>query len=299
MPIDNIIEKGLNDIRNLASKEAAKKVDSLKKEIKKEGNFRLFERLSNSELGQFLKFFKKFQSCFNPGKKRLDFYKPYQENIIELYRMRGDLENMMETLADSGYKLDRYFNIDLRIVKSVFQGDINIFEDLLRNDLFKKYSAVFNALKKGLGYKSVSSYGKREEMRNQTGTIIKLSQSDGDIVGAIYVLASNDYKINEKRGIIKSEVEFIENITKEIEKGKSRREGGSHIYLYKKGNVEIFKKYFSDLSSNDKGRVLESIFKYEYNSDEQNMGSNKKGIQEWLEKEYPEIVREIGIKSVE
>jgi len=77
---------------------------------------------------------------------------------------------------------------------------------------------------------------------------------------------------------------------------KSKGTGGSHIYLYEQGNIEIFQEYFNSLNSEDREPILKSILNYKSKTDSSNLNKSRE-IQEWLEQEYSKEIKKLTFKQ--
>lgn len=188
----------------------------------------------------------------------------------------NNIEEIIETLGKIGYVLAiNYYTVFIP------EDDLKIFEKFAKDKLYEKCALSFKALKK-LGYQSIKSY--ETPKSTQLGYILEISSLKGNVTGAIYALASNGYQIDQVAGINKLDIQNIKQVIKEAEKEK----GGISIFLYEKGNLEIFQDYFNNLKVEDRKSALESILEY----DKEN--SNNKEIIKWLEETYKDLLKEVG-----
>lgn len=239
------------------------------------------------EAESFLKVLDKLEEKFDYKIKDFsDYLQRYQfEKILELSRLKGDVLGMLDALACTGYKLGSvdvgsFFIIHKPYIEA---KNYDLFKSLLKNNLFEKYLAVFKAFRNAFGceYKDFSRSKQSEHIDN----IIKFSELDGDVRGAIYILASNNYMIEQETESIQKDMKKIEKIVKALENEKSENPNIVYLYLYKKSDTELFKKIFSDLSTEEKRSALEAIF----NCDQHNEKTIK-----WLEDEYSDLIKEVG-----
>ncbi len=199
-----------------------------------------------------------------------------------------DIEGVIKTLADSGYLLNSYMPSPISTVTYLIEEDIRLFKTLAKDGLFKKYDSVFKTLSK-LGYKSTSDY---KNMYNQAAYLLSIACLEGDVIGAIYVLANNGYKTDGTFGLNRLDLKNIKKITEKSNKETSKGKDGIPVYLYNTGNTEIFHNYFISLKAGNKKSVLKSILEYETKQELQE--HNK--IRDWLEKNYESLIREVGFE---
>lgn len=234
------------------------------------------------DIKKFLDVFNKLKNCFGlfaNMEKDPSFYNTQVENLLELSKVKGDVCAMLDILVDSGYRFAYKSELKSNYIEIT---DLGLFKGLLEDDLFKKYSVVFKALNKGLGY----NYEKvREIMHSSIQKIIQLSKLKGDVYGAIYILASEGYSIDKATDITFADMKGIEKIVKAL----NNKKDSSSLYIYKKGDVKIFKKFFSNLALEMKKKTLKELLDCDYH--------NEKIIQ-WLNEDYSEIIKETGLKSI-
>jgi len=297
MVLEDVIKEVVEDLNNGPRK--LEVLEILKKRMKKEGfKEELFPRIIGeigvSEVDWFLKVLETLNKHFNKKGCKWGGCSTYRRSsykvMNELSKM-DSAEDILEILAETGYELEIYKDFGSYIY--LCDKDMNIFETLEKNGLYKEYALRFKALKK-LGYKKINSY--KTLAKVQLDHLIKISQLEGDIIGAIYILASNGCQIDKFYGIDKLDIRGIKKIADEVQKEKVQGRGGSHIYLYEKGDVEIFQDYFNNLSVEDKKPVLESILEYEAKKERTKSGNNKE-IKKWLEVNYSGLIKEATFKS--
>lgn len=204
--------------------------------------------------------------------------------ILELSRLEGNVLDMLDSLADTGYHLGYAYEKN----KNIIENDIDYFKRLLKDDMFKKYKVVFNTLKFCLGYEFDDDSKIFPFYSHQFNKIMKISELEEDICiieGAINLLANKGHQINKITGITESDIKAIEKITKSLQKDKCSFETVS-LLLYDEGNPEGFKNYFSGLSKDKQKTVLNKIFNLDY--------ENKK-VTNWLNEKHYDILREAGL----
>lgn len=301
MALNNIVEEVLNDLNDMPKHVEA--LEKIKKKLKKEGFKESYNEIVRNldirEVIEFLKVWEKLDALFNKKRypwggsndRRDDSFKVMKE----LSKM-DNAEEMLEALAESGYRLKIYNHPD-KILNATYihlveYEDLRTFQKFIKEDFYKKYYTAFKALKK-IGYQNIDNYS--ESSRSvQFDNLIAISRLEGDVVGAIYILASRDYKVDKEMGITTAELQGIEKIVKGIHEEKSKEIEGIHIYLYEAGNVKVFQDYFTNLSSKDKEKVLKSLLEYENKDTETN---NSQEITNWLEENYKELLKEVAFKT--
>ncbi len=247
-------------------------------------------RISVDEAGKILAIVKKLEERFGYGRMFSDTEitggSPVQfERILELSKTKGDVCGMLDSLADAGYALNEYKDEkDKTLIRYFTQKDILLFKRLMKKDLYKKFYETFKTLKKTLRYdnKACLASNHFSEIEN----LIELTKIEGDVTGAICLLAETGYKINKEAGLTENHVEAIERITRTIL--KEAENGINTLYLYKKLKPELFKEYFTNISLEKKKKTLEKIFESEYQNEE---------VISWLDKTYPDLLREVGFKD--
>lgn len=268
--------------------------ETLEKKLKKAGFKDWYNQMikETDSLGayEFLKVWDAIDEHLNKKKISTWAAKNRSFEMMKALSKLDDIEEVIKTLGESGYELPNYKeNVFIHHV-FLSENSLKIFEMLAKDGLYKKYGSVFKALKK-LGYKEITNYAK--STYTQLSLLINIASLEGDVAGAIYVLANNGYKIDDPTGINKSDFNSIKKITEEDEKEKSEGKGGIPLYLYKTGDTEMFQKYFNSLEAGKKKSVLKLILDYETKE-----GSDKNQIQEWLEKNYKPLIREVGFEDV-
>lgn len=209
------------------------------------------------------------------SKDRSDF-----DRILELCRLEGKVLDMLDSLADTGYFLG-YTN---KKNKNIIEYDIKIFKRLIKDDTFKKYKTVFNDLEACLSYEYDEKSNQFPFYEHQFHKIIDIAELEGDVHSSICLLANRGYQIDKNTGLTDTHVKAIGKIAKSLQEEKSSLETVSSI-LYKEGNLEIFKHFFSGLPDDKQRTVLEKIFDTDY--------ENKKIIA-WLNKEQYDLLQEVG-----
>lgn len=209
-----------------------------------------------------------------------------KENIIMMKKLCeiDNIREVIETLGETGYNILKIYSGDVYTYVRLSDDNLNTFKKFAENDLYKKYAQVFNALKK-LDYKDIKSYD--TSTQNQLNYLVEISKLNGDPVGAIYVLAANNYQIDQVIGVSKIDLNNIQQI---IEESKNEK-GGIPIYLYEKGHIEMFKDYFNNLSREDKKTALGLMLDHEDKESSKGM----EDIQKWLEENHKDILTEAGL----
>lgn len=213
--------------------------------------------------------------------------------IMKTLSKIDDIEEVIKTVAGTGYELYHFINDPVFRFKNYIclqETELEIFETLAKDGLYKKYDSVFKALSK-FGYKNINGY---KDRHTQLSRLISLASLEGDVVGAIYALANTNHKIDYAEGLVKLDIKSIKKIIEEDEKERTEGKGGISVYLYNYGNLELFQDYFISLKVGDKKSVLKSILEYETKQEPQEQ--NK--VRDWLEKNYKNLIREIGFEDV-
>ena len=101
------------------------------------------------------------------------------------------------------------------------------------------------------------------------------------------------YKIDKKKGITNKDVEILRYISDRL--WKDCLEGLKYLEIlspcfYLQGNSKNFIECFQHLNTDDKKRIIRSIFKCEKASNEE--------VTRWLDENEPELVREVGLGLV-
>ena len=287
MGLKEIINKALKDLNKIPYH--IQKWESLKEELKNRGAEKYGKKAKKVEVEEaekVLAVLEKLSERFNyknikenlqkfgeSKKERSDF-----ERILKLCRLEGNVLGMLDALADTGYFIGYGSEKSLNII----EYDLEVFEELIKDDLFIKYKSIFEALKTNLGYENGGSLI-FDFYSNQMDKIIKLARVKGDVNGAICLLANEGYQIN-KAGITDTDVGCIEKIAKSLQEEKSSIETVS-LFLYKEGNPDIFKNYFSSLSDEGQKTVLNKILELDYENKE---------IIDWLNEKNYEILQKAG-----
>jgi hypothetical protein len=186
---------------------------------------------------------------------------------------KGDACKVIDFLAEVGYKLGTfegkgYINFEVDIIEYLTKVDV---------DTFLK---AFYKLKEELGYKSIKQY----PIMYQIKSIIEISQLLG-YARAIDYLATTGYKV-KKGGITEQDIEKIRHISEQLWR-KSLEDLTTCLYKDMPGE---FMRGFQHLSLEDKKSVIKSIFNCDKTS---NMV-----VITWLDENYPELVREVGLSLV-
>lgn len=257
--------------------------NGLKKEYQK-----MVNKMDSSEAYELLKVWDALDEHFNKKKHRWNNIKNVE--MMETLSEIDDIEEAIKTLADSGYVLNSFMPSPISTVIYLEKEDIEFFKALAKDGLFQKYDSVFKTLSK-FGYKSISNY---KNMYDQADYLLRMACLEGDVMGSIYVLANSGYKIDGTLGLNRLDLKNIKKITEKNKKEISEGKGGIPIYLYNTGNLEIFQDYFISLKAGNKKSVLKSVLEYEIKQELQEQ--NK--IRDWLEKDYENLIREVGFKDV-
>ena len=247
--------------------------------------------LYNDGAYEFLKVWDILEEHINKKGYRWRNYNSFKV-IKELSKIDG-IEDIIKTLSIIGYEL-RTIKVDFTNYVYFLEKDSDIFKTLAEAELYKEYIVRFKALK-SLGYEDIKSY--KSSAKIQLGRLVKIAKIQGDVVGAIYVLASKGYKIDQATGIGKFDIQNLEKVAGEVDKEKSEGKNGVPIYLYEKGNLEVFQDYFESLGYDDKKLVLESILDYQPEEGRQETDGGVI-IQKWLEENYLNLIKEVGFKNL-
>lgn len=264
---------------------------ALEKRMKKEDLKWRYEQLIHEidalEAYKILKVWDAFDEHLN--KKKLGLGSNARRTFEELKKLSeiDGIEEVIKTLADSGFEMPSYKDI-FTYAPRLEHEHTKFFMALAKDELYKKYGPLSKALSK-LGYKG-GSYSKA--LQNQTEHLTTIISLKGDAEGAVYVLAANDYKIDESAGLDYLDIKNIKKIIEEDEKEKSEGKGGIPVLLYNTGNAELFQDYFNSLETEEKKSVLRLILDYEPKEETNNQ------IKEWLEKNHENLLREVGFEDV-
>lgn len=239
----------------------------------------------------FLQVWEALDKHINKDKRKWGGYSNYRMQtaraIKELCKI-NDIEKVIEVVGETGYDTLSTYSGEIFTYVCLSETNLQIFKNFAENDLYKKYGSVFKAIKK-LGYKDIKSYD--TSTINQLDNLTEISKLDGDIIGAIYTLAANGYQIDQIVGISKIDIQNIKQIIKKSK--KENLENEIPIYLYESKNPELFQEYFNSLEAENKKSVLRSILGYEAKKDT----SSNNQAQGWLEKEYKDLLREVGFEN--
>ncbi len=290
MELDDTLEKLVEDLKVSTSKKL-EDWKSLEKDLEKRKLADYEERIkkvSLDEAGKILAVLNKLEEHFGYGRiyseVSLTGGSPVQfSRVLELSKLKGGVCGMLDTLADAGYTLNEYKEKkDNTMIRYLTEKDIVLFKRLMKNDAYKKFHEIFKTLKRTLGYENKTfSSNYHSEIEN----LIELTRIKGDVTGAICLLAHKGYSIKKEIGLTENHVETIEYITRVMLKEDDN--GISILYLYKKLKPELFEEYFSNISQEKKKKVLEKIFESGYQNEE---------VITWLDKNYPDLIREVGFK---
>lgn len=290
---DDTLEKLVKELETSVNKKL-EDWKSLKEDMKKRKLSEYEQRMAQvsvDEAARVLAIVKKLEERFGYGQMFSDVGttggSPVQfERILELSKTEGDICGMLDALADAGYTLNEYKdkNQDKIMIRYLAEKDVALFKRLLKDDLYKRFSETFKTLKKTLNYdnRACSSSNNYSEIEN----LIKLTKTEGDVVGAVCLLAETGYRMNKEIGLTENHVEMIEYVTRTIL--KENEDGISFLYLYKKLKPELFKEYFSNINLEKKKKVLEKIFESDYHNNE---------VIRWLEESYHDLLRETSFKD--
>lgn len=285
MSIDDKLERIIEDIKSSEAKNSnyLKELEKELKDRKAKDCEKLLRYVDPGEAGRILEVIKKLSECLNYtdlGYKGEDYpeahidLSPQQfKMILHISRLKGDVSGMLETVSYLGFSLKkhrgkRYINSD---------EDKYLFTGLMKEGFSDEKKIVLKSLKDMLGY----SFCKTQE---ECQKLTKVSGMEGDVLGAVCLLASEDCKINQKTGLTKKYLKALECLASELES----MNGGNYSYLYKKVKPEFFKEYFSSLSLEKKKLALEKILESDHYDKE---------VVEWLEQNYYGLLREVGFKD--
>jgi len=222
---------------------------------------------------------------------------PYNKQSSGNYEVVRDiskinkLENLLILLSETGYKLD--LGLDLIRHIRLNQNDLDNIKSLEEYP-FEESLQRLKALKH-IGYQGISNYKSNKGINFDN--ILEILKMDDDVVGAIHVLAYNDYKIDDVYGMDKQDISQIRKIAEVSRKEQEKGIGGSHIYLYETEDSEIFGLYLNNLSIQNQKTTLKSILNY--SSEQKGLGFNKfNRIDGWLEEHYKILMRDICFQDI-
>lgn len=245
--------------------------------------------------------------------------------IFKMSRFKGDVCRAIDLLAEIGYSLRTF-----KGKKRLLYEELDIIRDLAQVDA-DNFLKTFYKLKEKLGYKTIhvrpsNILGSNSSSRDQIGKIIEVSKL-GNVCEAIEAFSgwrnldvnaygkdnslhagglriekkvdkmppwgimdvSRDfkkYKIDKKKGITYKDVEIINYISD----GLWEKSLGNIKSCFYKESSEKFIDFFKSLSADEKKRVIKVIFNCNK--------TNNQEITEWLDKNEPELVREVGLSLV-
>ncbi|MDP2906848.1 MAG: hypothetical protein Q8O03_02810 [Nanoarchaeota archaeon] len=258
------------------------------------GKISLVEWLARCDVKKYSDVFNKLKEKFNYKTVDIgDECDNQVERLIELSGVRGDVCKAIDALAESGYKLATLGNKAWMCYHD---------RDAIREASMsgpENYLKVFKKLKEKLDYKTVRVKSEilNGQSYNQVQKIIEISQIAGNVCKAIDILRDykrlgfgifkeynfKEYKIDRKKGITDEDVGRIRYISDMLWKD-SLKDFTSCFY---KDSANLFIECFESLSVEEKKVVLKGIFNC-------NKIVNKEIIG-WLDKNEPELVREVGI----
>lgn len=296
MSLIDIVKEVIEDFDKRKNKQDV--WETLQKKMKKAGlkerYNKLIHEIESLEAYKILKVWDAVDEHLNKKKLKLGCYARSTFDIFKELSEIDGIEEVIKILGDSGFEMLTYK--DLGTYARLDPEHIKLFSTLAKDETYKRYGRLSKALSK-LGYKGVNNYSKHS--RYQIEPLTTLVSLEGDIEGAMYVLATKGYKIDESVGLDYLDIRTIKKILKEDEKEKSEGKGGIPIYLYNTGNVELFQDYFNSLKAENKKSILRSILDYETKEEpkEPLLRESKNQIREWLEKDYENLIREVGFED--
>lgn len=250
----------------------------------------LIKYLANSDVKKFLNIFEKLRNrfdykivemryCSNTGGSSGQI-----KRLLELLELKGDVCKALDVLADSGYCISSYkewgdFFFDDKTIRYVGEEDVRIVKKLVKPDMSSTYSNIFTKLKERLKYKGTKN--RHSEISN----LIGLSKLEGDVCGAIDILAEQGYKVN-KSGLTLNDLTTIERFAKDL---WNKKIGGLSIEqsrLYQ-DDAKGFINYFSNINDEEKKGILRAIL----NCDHYN-----KEVIDWLDNNYANLIRDVGLE---
>ncbi len=225
----------------------------------------------------------KYLDVFKKLKEKMDYKTVnvahdqfYQvDKVYRLSKIRGDICKTIDVLAEIGYKPVKFYGGK----RWLTYGDVDIMDKFTKFDV-DNFLKAFRKLKEKLGYKSIrNSFG-------QINDILTISQILGYSKAIDFLAEKRGYKIR------KSDINFvdIQNIKESADKLWEEAFEGFIPCLYKSSPVK-FIEYFKGLGVEDKKVVIKSIFNC-------NEAFNDHGVVTWLDENYPELVREVGLSLV-
>lgn len=159
-------------------------------------DLKLIEMLSEADPGRYSAVFRRLKDKLGYGGTR-DSSEQVQK-LIEISQLENAIETI-DALAESNFYIGFYD-------RSITSADLKIIKMLSKADL-EKYSAVFRKLKDEFGYEGVRDFC------DQIEKLIELSESEGDVLGAISSLAKKSC-IDE---IERSDMKKIKKLAKELQ----------------------------------------------------------------------------------
>lgn len=247
------------------------------------------------------------------------------DEIFKISRFKGDVCKAIDALTESGYNL-----ATLGSKAWICYRDKDAIQEVAISGP-ENYLKAFRKLKKKLGYKSipVTKSFLNELAYDQVHRIIKISQIPSDVCKAIDAFTewrnldvdaygkdnslhagglrigekkvdrlppwgdinlSRDfkkYKIDKKKGITQKDVEILKYLSDNL------WEDCLNILtpcFYREPDSNLFIKCFESLSIEEKKAALKGVF----NCDK----TNDPAIIAWLDKNYPDLVREVGLSII-
>ena len=297
MSLTDVIEEVMEDFNKRNNKLDVWK--ELEKRMKKEGiknrYNRLIHEIDSTEAYKILKVWDAVDEHLNKKKLKLGCLARSTFDIFKDLSEIDGVEEVIKALGDSGFEMVTYK--DIGSYARLDQEHIKFFETFAKNGLYKRYAPLSNALSK-LGYKGINNYSKSKYSQDQIYYLTSIVSLEGDVEGAMYVLATRGYKIDESIGLNSLDIKIISKVVEEDKKEISEGKGGIPIYLYNTGNVELFQDYFNDLEIEKKKSVLRLILDYESKVKDALLRTSEIEIRCWLEKNYESLLREVGFEDV-
>jgi len=235
-------------------------------------------------------------------------YSDQARRVLKIANLKGDVEGAVAALVESGYNLHVYNKGEYSYLRD---EDVSIIKTLAKADQ-QKYLKTFKTLKEKIGYTSVNDhlynqnlFNKNSDYSDQARKVLKISNLEGNVEGAIDALADGYCLHVRKKGkykiLVDEDIRLIKKLTRynlrdmkainRITSGLWNKEleslGLDDFCLYK-GHAKSFIDYFSNLIGvEEKKNILRAIFNCDYENQE---------IIDWLDKHETALVKEVGLE---
>ncbi|MBL7100810.1 MAG: hypothetical protein ISS23_02535 [Nanoarchaeota archaeon] len=260
------------------------------------------EKIAKSDSNRFFTIFMKLESRFGYKTVRVEDYnytggvEGQVGRLLELCDSPGNVWGAIDALADSGYKLDTFWDED----GSIGKIDVDTIKKLARYNSWKAYSKIFTKLNSEFNYEIIDGDHKQIDNLIELAYLgSKTCEAIDSLISSYWTILTKRYsKLGEKlkkweddnsslKEITSDDIDEIKKIVKYIWNRNLENMKIKHKCFYKE-NVQEFVKYFSNIKdTEEKEAVVRSILNCSY--------ENKDAIQ-WLNNNESELIRKIGLE---